>query len=327
VQSSIEIVASRQNSLPLHLQNSLPLQLQNSLPLQPLDVTVSGAIARRERRGKPQLFGVGEILNGVYEIRRLIGRGGMGQVFEAHDHVLDRVVAIKVANPGGRSGRLLREARALAALRGQGVPSVFAMGNWQDLEYCVMERVFGTTLSRHIMQRIPQRLFSVSEVVEILEGVAQALVRVHRAGMIHRDLKPENIMLVPQSRVVLIDFGLFRTEGHPWDESGIWGSPRYIAPETITHNVCLGEEHLVDIYSLGIIAFFLLIGCPPFNSKSVSSILTKHMEQIAPRISSMRADVPEELDQLVQDMLAKEPTDRPSSAKEVVVRLRSLADC
>ena len=309
----------------MQLHNSLPGQLHSSVSLQQLELTVSGAFARSERHARSQFFGVGEILNGVYEIRRLIGRGGMGQVFEALDYVLDRVVAIKVANPGDRPGRLLREARALATLRGQGVPSVFSMGNWRGLEYCVMERVFGTTLARHITHRLPRRLFSVSEVVEILGGMAQALVRVHRAGMIHRDLKPENIMLVPQNRVVLIDFGLFRTEGHPWDEAGIWGSPRYIAPETITHKVRLGEEHLVDIYSLGVIAFFLLIGCPPFNSKSVSSILTKHVEQIAPRVSSMRADVPQELDLLVRDMLAKEPTDRPSSAEEVVVRLRSVA--
>lgn len=313
MQSSIEIVVSRQNSL------------RNSLPLQMLDVTASGAFARNERRASSQFFVVGEVLNGVYEIRRLIGRGGMGQVFEAHDHVLDRVVAIKVANPGDRPGRLLREARALATLRGHGVPSVYSMGNWHGLDYCVMERVFGTTLSRHISQRIPAQLFPISEVVSIIGGVAQALVRVHRAGMIHRDLKPENIMLVPPRRVVLIDFGLFRTEGHPWDESGIWGSPRYIAPETITHQVRLGEEHLVDIYSLGVIAFFLLIGCPPFNSNSVSTILTKHVEQIAPRVSSMRSDVPDALDRLVHDMLAKDPADRPPSAEDVVVRLRSLS--
>lgn len=309
MQSSIELVAN----------------IQNSLRAQVFDGTVSGALSRnRVTTKKPnQFFAVGEVLSGMYEIRRLIGRGGMGEVYEAYDLVLNRVVAIKVARPEYDQGGLLPEARAMAMLRGRGVPAVYSMGSFRGFEYCVMERVYGTTLARHIKRRLPET-FAVSEVIHILTGAAEALARVHRAGMIHRDLKPSNIMLAPNQRVVLIDFGLFRTEGSLWDEPEIWGSPRYIAPETITHTVKLGQEHLIDIYALGVIAFCLLVGCPPFNSKSVSRILTKHVEQRPPRLSYIRPDVPEELDRLVLDMLSKNPLERPQTAIEMVSRLRGI---
>lgn len=305
MQSSIELIPNIQASMP--------------------PGTMSGALSRNHRpaRRSNQFFTVGEVLNGMYEIRRIIGRGGMGEVYEAYDLILNRVVAIKVARPEYDQAGLLPEARAMALLRGRGVPAVYSMGDFRGFEYCVMERVYGTTLSRHIKRRLPDT-FSVSEVTHILTGAAEALARVHRAGMIHRDLKPSNIMLAPNQRVVLIDFGLFRTEGSLWDEPEIWGSPRYIAPETITHTVRLGQEHLIDIYALGVIAFCLLVGCPPFNSKSVSRILTKHVEQRPPRISYIRSDVPEELDRLVLDMLSKNPLERPQTAVEMVSRLRSI---
>lgn len=286
--------------------------------------THSGALARATTVSRARdFFTIGELVSGTYKICRLLGRGGMGEVYEAHDHVLNRIVALKVGKPNSELGSLLPEARAMALLCGHGVPNVYSMGRHHEYEYCVMERVYGTTLSRQVRRRLPNA-FSIAEVISVLEGAADALSRVHLAGMIHRDLKPSNIMLAPKKRVVLIDFGLFRTEGHPWDESEIWGSPRYIAPETITHTVRLGQEHLVDIYALGVIAFCMLVGCPPFNSKSVSRILAKQVEQRPPRLSYMRPDVPAELDRLVLDMLAKNPAERPLSAEDVVERLRTI---
>ena len=308
MQSSVEIIPS----------------VQTSLPILPIDSTMSGAFSRNAICMPKQFFLPGQVLDGMYEIRRLIGRGGMGEVYEARDRVLSRVVAIKVAKRDCEMGSLIREARAMAKLRGQGVPNVFAMGTFRGHEYCVMERVYGTTLSRQIRGRLPET-FSVTEVMHILEGAAEALSSVHRAGMIHRDLKPSNIMLAPKQRVVLIDFGLFRSEGSLWAESEIWGSPRYIAPETITHQIKLGQEHLIDIYALGVIGFCMLVGCPPFNSKSVSRILSKHVEQRPPRISYIRPDVPEALDRLVLSMLSKDPSDRPRTAEEIVAHLRAMA--
>lgn len=270
------------------------------------------------------LFAVGEEVAGIYEIRGILGEGGMGRVYEAYDRILNRPVAIKVPRPGHGHDLLHREAQAMAALRGRGLPSVHFMGSYRGIPYCVMERLYGVTLAEYLDQRGRDRRFEVDEALGILLGITDALVGVHRAGLIHRDLKPSNIMLSPGNRVLILDFGVFRTEGQDSDESIIYGSPDYVAPEEISGMTRAGQAHFTDIYALGVIAFEVLAGRRPFLGKSVQEVLFQHVSERPPRLSELRDDLPDDLDDLIDQLLAKEPEQRPLSVEAVGARLLAI---
>jgi serine/threonine-protein kinase len=159
--------------------------------------------------GENRIFATGELLDGIYEIMLLLGRGGMGQVFEAHDHLLNRRVAIKAAWPNPLSPPLRNEARALAAFQHPSLVSVHTLGEHRGIDYLVMERVYGVSLTQHAATRWGSgERFSPAEVVQILLPASEGLSVVHRAGLVHRDIKPDNIMLTPAHRVVLMDFAV-----------------------------------------------------------------------------------------------------------------------
>ncbi len=288
------------------------------------DTTYSEHTSPPPAKNTKDLFNIGEVLSRIYEIRAILGKGGMGQVFEAHDRVLNRAVAVKASWPHVGFGPLYHEAQAMAALNGRGVPNVYAMGSHRGVDFCVMERLYGRTLGSHIRQRMLGGEFAIDETLDILIGIAESLAEVHGAGLIHRDLKPANIMLAPRNRVVLLDLGLFLTKSNTGNESCICGSPRYIAPEAITATVELGQTHLLDIYALGIIAFILIAGRVPFHDKTVHRIFWKHVHMPAPSLTALRPDVPLRLARLVAEMLAKDPQDRPFSADAVAAELGSI---
>lgn len=266
---------------------------------------------------------VGDVLDGVYELRRVLGQGGMGQVYEAHDRLLNRTVAVKVSWPRVGFEPLALEAQAMAALGGRGVPAVYALGHHGDIGYCAMERVYGRTLASHMMQRVHDGRFTIDEVIDILLGVAEALTGVHAAGLIHRDLKPANIMLAPGDRITLLDFGLFSSLGQS-DPSHICGSPHYIAPEVITATVEAAQAHLIDLYALGVIGFMLLSGHPPFDDMSVTCLFAKHVHEPPPSVAALRPEAPSSLCRLIDELLAKEPEKRTFSAEAVVATLRAI---
>ena len=274
------------------------------------------------RRRRSQLA-LGDVVDGVYELRRVLGQGGMAQVYEARDRLLNRTVALKVSWPHIGFEPLAMEAQAMAALGGRGVPSVYALGRHGDIGYCAMERIYGRTLAAHLLQRVHDGVFTIDEVIDILLGVAAALIEVHAAGLIHRDLKPSNIMLAPGDRIVLLDFGLFASLGQA-GSSHICGSPHYIAPEVITATMEASQAHLVDIYALGVIGFMLLSGHPPFDDTSVTCLLAKHVYDVPPPVTAVRPDTPPELSRLIHEMLAKEPEKRTFSAEAVVAALRAM---
>ena len=277
-----------------------------------------------EARTGEDLFELGHRLNGIYELQSVLGKGGMGQVYEAYDHVLERTIAVKASWPHIEPGSLLQEARALAALAGHGVPAVFSMGKHDEIEYCVMERLYGRTLGSHMINRFQESVFEIDEAIDLLIGVADALSEVHDVGLVHRDLKPGNIMLCPGNRTVLFDFGLFLTRGATGNEGSLAGSPRYLAPETITSQVQSGQAHLVDIYSLGIIGFLLFTGRHPFSDRNAEVILRKQVSELPPPLSSLRPEVPWRLERLIGEMLAKEPLERPFSADAVAAELGTI---
>jgi eukaryotic-like serine/threonine-protein kinase len=270
-------------------------------------------------------LGVGELVGGAYEVRAVLGRGGMGAVYEAWDRHLHRRVALKIATAWEDQFNVGKEGRALAAVRHPSMVAVHALGVHRDLEYLVMELVEGVTLAAHLEQRRRSgHRFRIDEVVEIARAVADGLSAVHACGISHRDVKPANIMLAPGSRVVLMDFGLFLPEFAQRDS--VAGSPEYMAPEVAVRRVGPGGGHLVDLYALGVVIYELLAGRQPFVGVTAYEILKQHVESPPPPLSASRPDVPPELTALVGALLAKSAEERPQSAEFVLWQLRAIAD-
>lgn len=267
---------------------------------------------------QPDVFRVGDVLSGTYTVTALLGEGGMGQVFEAHDQDLNRKVAIKAAWSQAKQ-TLRAEAQALAAIRHPGVAAVFGLGEHEGSAFVVMERIYGKTLHQHLQTRVAggQHL-TINEVVDLMLAIADALAAVHDHGIVHRDIKPANIMLAPGNRVVLMDFGLFLPEQAMARTPELSGTPAYMAPETIQGE---GTGALVDAYALGVLAFQLLTGVLPFEGKNSIEVMRNHLTQPVPDLASFRLDVPPKLGALVNQLLAKSPDERPSDMRTIAFRL------
>jgi serine/threonine-protein kinase len=274
-----------------------------------------------------RVFRRGDVIAGVYEIRSVLGTGAMGQVYEAYDRALARLVAIKTAVPSDNMPPLRHEAQALAALRHPSLVAVHAIGMHKGMEYIVMERVGGLSLEQHLDQRrASSQPFSELEAIEILRAAAEALSAIHDAGIVHRDLKPANIILAPAGRVVLMDFGTFLPEFDSAPVDDIIGTPLYMAPETIQKTVHPGARHLCDLYALGVLAYEMLTLEMPFDANSILDTLRKHLHEPVPDILSRRSELSPRLAQLITDLLRKDPMERPQSAEAVAWRLRKIAE-
>jgi|GEM_PF-7059533 len=285
------------------------------------------------------LLTAGEIVDGKYQILRLLGSGGMGQVYEGRDVGLRRPVAIKVAWPHVGPDPLRREAQVLAALRHPGLVAAYALATHNGRDVLVMERLTGASLAEAIQRRTPApdpnatlnlsgpiettTAFSFDESCDLLLSIGSTLSLIHDSGLAHCDLKPANIILCV-GRVVLLDFGIVRIEQLRGNDRLISGSPHYMAPEAIRAGVRPGEAHLVDLYSLGVIAYVLFAGEPPFDHADPVQLMMMHIDRppMAPRL--VNPAISDKLDRLILSMLAKEPEDRPSSIEEFTNELRSL---
>jgi serine/threonine protein kinase len=259
------------------------------------------------------LLELGTVLAGSYELRGLLGSGGMAQVFDAHDLNLDRPVAVKVARL--TSAKALRaEGKALAAVKHRSVVGVFHSGAYAGHAYLVIERIAGPTLRARLDERLRQgEPLPIAAVVAFAREMAEALAIVHGVGLSHRDLKPENVMLSQGDRIVLTDFGLTRSE-LVQDDHHMSGTPNYMAPEVITGKVRPGAGHLVDLYALGVVAFEMIVGRTPFERGEWAKTLHAHLFDPPPDPRGLRSDVPDLLARLVLDLMAKEPDARPGSA-------------
>jgi serine/threonine-protein kinase len=273
------------------------------------------------RPEQPDLFLPGAIVGDVYEIKKLLGAGGMGQVYEAHDRGLNRVVALKAAWPDVGSTPLRREAQVMAAFRHPSLVTVHALGSDGGIEYMVMERLSGVTLAESLT-RNPK--LPIDEAVELMLALAHALEPLHTSGLAHADLKPANVMLAPGGRLVLLDFGIARIEQLRSGAQRISGSPHYMAPETIRGAVQVGAAHLIDLYALGVIAFAALTGKPPYDHENPVELMMQHVHTPTPKVSSLRSDVPPALDRLVGELMAKDPNDRPADLEALLVELGRL---
>ncbi len=267
----------------------------------------------------------GELIAGTWEIRAVIGEGGMGQVFEAYDRFLQRTVAVKVALGGEAGPGLRKEAQVLAAIRHPGLVSVYSGGVHGPYEYVVMERILGVDLGEHLSRTLQSgRAPVLRDVVAVLAQLADGLAAVHRAGVVHRDVKPENVMLAPGGRVVLTDFGVFLAAFDVARSGERSGSPAYIAPETIRGDVDAASAFLVDVYGFGIVAYEMISGALPYVRATQQDYFMAHLAAEIPSLRARRPEVPASLDALVSACMAKAPEDRPQSMDDVAFQLRSL---
>jgi eukaryotic-like serine/threonine-protein kinase len=266
------------------------------------------------------IYKAGQVVDGKYEIRRILGAGGMGQVFEAQDRELNRLVALKACWPHVGDESLKREARVLAAFRAPGLVTVHELATDGGITFMIMERLSGTTLAELLIRR--NGPLPIDEAVRIMLAMCDSLAPLHASGLAHADLKPANIMLAPGDRMVLLDFGIARIEQLRAGSQRITGSPHYMAPEAIRGAIQVGAAHLIDIYALGVIGFVMLTGQPPFQHDNPIELMMAHVHHEPPRVSSLRPDVPASIDRLFDELLAKDPADRPADIDVVRAELR-----
>jgi serine/threonine protein kinase len=273
---------------------------------------------------------------GEYQIEGKIAEGGMGTVFAAVHPMIGKRAAIKVLKAELCRDRIVAErfvdeARAVNQIGHPNIVDIFSFGEMPDgRHYFAMEWLKGETLRDRLHRVGPMTL---EEMAHVIRNLARALEAAHEKGIIHRDLKPENVFLVEMRdeplHVKLLDFGvaklahalveaeslrsqqIFDQRAPNRTYSGeILGTPMYIAPEQARDANAVGWAS--DIYSLGAIAFELLIGRPPFVANTTIELVTMHLEQMPERPSSLIPEIPDEIDQLVLAMLAKNPLDRPT---------------
>ena len=261
---------------------------------------------------------------GGYEVQALIGFGGMGEVYRAHERKLDRPVALKllparVAGDPERLRRFRAEARAASSLNHPNILVVHDFGALEGRPFMVTEFVEGQTLR----QRIKTEAIPLPDAVRIAAQVASALAAAHARGIVHRDIKPENVMLRPDGYVKVLDFGLARqTEGNEPEMVGmtkpgtLLGTPRYMSPEQSRGQPAQPQS---DVFSLGLVLFEMVTGRHPFHADSTIGVL----HGIQARTPASSGGGPE-LDALLLEMLHKDPSLRPGAA-DVAARLASLA--
>ena len=266
------------------------------------------------------------ILAGRYRLDEVIGRGGMSTVYRGTDLALNRVVAVKVAlDPLVEQSpvylaRFTREAQSAAAIGHPGVVTVYDAGADGPTRFIVMEYVPGRSLAEILSEREHKPL-EPDEAAGIAAQVADALSSAHAAGIIHRDIKPGNIMVEPDGSVKVLDFGIARAlDGHTLTQTAtVLGTSAYMSPEQ-----ALGQpvDARSDIYSLGCVLYEMLTGEPPFTAEVSAAVLHQHV-RVEPKPARERNPaIPPALNELVMQMLAKSPKDRPQTAANVRDRLR-----
>jgi serine/threonine-protein kinase len=264
---------------------------------------------------------LGRLIDGRYQVRSRIARGGMATVYLATDLRLERRVAIKVmhghlADDAQFKNRFVQEARSAARLAHPNVVSVFDQGQDADMAYLVMEYLPGITL-RDLLRDYGK--LTPEQTIDITDAVLSGLAAAHRAGIVHRDLKPENVLLADDGRIKIGDFGLARAVTNSTGTGqALLGTIAYLSPELVTRGVADARS---DIYALGIMMFEMLTGEQPFKGEQPMQVAYQHANDSVPPPSSLNPDVPAQLDDLVLWATAKDPADRPDDAGVMLERL------
>lgn len=262
------------------------------------------------------------IVLGDYRFERLLGRGGMGEVYLARQLSLDRPIALKVlkteltSNPTYLA-RFEKEALSAAKLNHPNIVHIYNFGGTGAIKYIAMEYVEGTNLREFLAKKGPPDL---PVALSIMKQTGQAIAAAGESGLVHRDIKPENLLLTRKGQVKVADFGLCRERAQSGEmaitQEGVTvGTPMYMSPEQVR-----GQEldHRSDLYSLGVTFYHMLAGVPPFRADSAVALALKHIQEQPVHLSVHRPDLPSELADLVMRLMAKAPTDRYQSASEML---------
>ena len=261
----------------------------------------------------------GSVLGGRYEILELLGEGGMGAVYKAKDTAVDRLIALKLIRPdlAGNPAILQRFKQELVLARQvthRNVIRIYDLGEADGLKFITMEYVEGQDL-RSLLRK--QGKFPVAEAVSIAEQVLAGLQAAHAEGVIHRDLKPGNIMRDPQGRIVVMDFGLARTQGGDGlTQTGMMvGTMEYMSPEQAQAQQV---DVRSDLYTVGLIVYELLSGNTPFKAESALASLLKRAQERAVPVSQVEQSVPKQLSAIVSKCLERDPAERYQGAQQIL---------
>jgi serine/threonine-protein kinase len=267
---------------------------------------------------------VRELIAGRYELKDLVGTGGMSSVYCAFDTLLERNVALKILHERFNDDedhveRFRREARAVAQLSHPNIVTVIDRGETDGKQYIVFELVDGENLKELVERGGP---LPVRRALELGLDVGRALAFAHAQGLVHRDVKPQNVLLDADGRAKVTDFGIARTldaVGHT--ETGtVLGTSHYVAPEQAR-----GEhvDNLTDVYSFGVVLWELLCGEVPYPGDSFLTVAMKHVNEPVPGVLERRPDTPLRLAALVESCMAKLPAERPPSMDVAVAELEA----
>lgn len=275
---------------------------------------------------------------GPYEIQTLIGAGGMGEVYRAHDSRLNRTVAIKVLPASfsadrERLQRFAQEARAAAALNHPNILSIFDIGEEQGAPYVVSELLEGETLR----ERLRNGALPIRRVIDYATQVAKGLAAAHEKGIVHRDLKPENLFLTTDGRVKILDFGLAKLiQPETQDRSGdaptiqvateagvVMGTAGYMSPEQVRGK---SADHRSDIFSFGAILYEMISGKRAFHGETSADTMSAILKEETPELSETARNVPPGLERIVRHCLEKHPAQRFQSAGDLAFDLEAMTD-
>ncbi|MCS6889626.1 Stk1 family PASTA domain-containing Ser/Thr kinase [Chloroflexus sp.] len=265
-----------------------------------------------------------QLLDGRYQVERLLGDGGMARVYLGRDLRLNRPVAIKIPHSHLMTdpdflARFRHEAHAAAMVSHPNLVDVYDVGQDGDLHYIVMEYVAGSTLKQLINREAP---FAIPRAVRIGEQIARGLHAAHRAGLIHRDIKPQNIIVTDDGQARITDFGVAKSHlSTAMTETGITlGTVDYIAPEQAQGRPATPQS---DIYALGVVLYEMLTGRLPFTGDTPVAVAMKHISEPPPPPRRYNPQIPSALEAIILRALAKDPAQRQRSALELAEELRS----
>lgn len=261
---------------------------------------------------------VGKKLDGRYDIRELIGIGGMANVYRCYDTIDDREVAIKILKDEYLNNlefirRFKNESKAIAVLSHPNIVKVFDVSFGDMIQYIVMEYIDGITLKEYIQQ---QGVLTWKETVHLISQVLQALSHAHSKGVVHRDIKPQNMMLLSDGTIKVTDFGIarFSNNTRTMTEQAI-GSVHYIAPEQAKGDITDGRT---DIYSLGVMMYEMLTGKLPYDGDNAVSVALMHLQLTPASPCELNSDIPEGLEEITLKAMQKQPSDRYQSAQDML---------
>ncbi|MEX0658544.1 MAG: protein kinase [Egibacteraceae bacterium] len=268
-----------------------------------------------------------QVLAERYELRGILGTGGMARVYEGYDRTLARRVAVKVLRDdigGGRElrERMLREARAAASFHHPNAVAVFDTGQEGRTPYIVMELVEGRTLADEIAHH---GSLDAARTVTIAVQVLSALAAAHRRGLVHRDVKPANIMLPPGNGAKLTDFGIAKGLEELSDltvDGEVLGTPKYLSPEQVSGSPATPRS---DVYAMGVVLYEMLAGQPPFTGDNAFAVARAHQEDAPPRLDRRVKGLDASLVGVVNRCLEKDPSRRYADADDLLKALSGKA--